>query len=154
MIGTHDTLPIGIVAERWVESGASRRQAEYLASRLLAEGEDREAWAAAVARNPGELAQARLADLFVGPARNVMIYFTDLLGERAAYNTPGTVSDANWSLRIPPDVGQVYGARVAAGRALDVPRALARALRSRGPAFAAAHGALLAGLEAAGRPRP
>ncbi|WP_242343271.1 4-alpha-glucanotransferase [Anaeromyxobacter terrae] len=152
MVGNHDTPPLWSVAERWVETGASGRHAEHLASRLLAEGEDRTAWARAVAGDPAALAQARFAELFVGPARNVMVYFTDLLGSRAPYNVPGTVSDANWSLRIPHDVRHEHAARVRANRALDLPGALARALRARGPGFAAAHRELLAGLDAAARP--
>jgi 4-alpha-glucanotransferase len=149
MLGNHDTRPIGIVAEEWVARGAARRQAEYLATRLLAPEEDRERWIARVASRPAELAQARFADLFVGPARNVLVYFTDLLGARAPYNRPGTVSDENWSLRLPRDVAGAYRTALAAERALDLPGALARALRSRGPAFALRHDALLSALERA-----
>lgn len=153
MLGSHDTPTIWAAAERWVATGASAGQAEYLASRLLADGEDRPAWARAVAADPAALAQARFAELFVGPARHVMVYFTDLLGSRVPYNVPGTVSAANWSLRIPHGVRREHAGRVREGSALDLPRALARALRSRGAAFAAAHRELLAALEADGPSR-
>ncbi|ABS27268.1 4-alpha-glucanotransferase [Anaeromyxobacter sp. Fw109-5] len=151
MLGSHDTPTIWSVADRWVGSGGSGEQAAYLASRLLAEGEDRAAWIRSVAADPAALAQARFAELFVGPARNVMVYFTDLLGSRAPYNVPGTVSDQNWSLRIPHGVRREHADRVRGARALDVPGALARALRSRGAAFAASHRDLLAALDAAAR---
>ncbi|GEJ55410.1 hypothetical protein AMYX_01510 [Anaeromyxobacter diazotrophicus] len=147
MLGNHDTPTILAAAERWIATGAAPRQAEYLASRLLAPGEPQEAWVRRVAGSAGALVQARAADLFAGPARQVMIFFTDLFGEREPYNVPGTVSPANWSLRLPADFRALYRRRLAEGRALDLPRALARALRSRGAPFAARHEALLAALD-------
>lgn len=151
MLGNHDTPPILALAERWVETGASTRQAGYLAGRLLAPGEDRAAWVARIAASPAALANAKLAELFVGPARNVMLYFTDLFGAREPYNRPGTVSDRNWSARLPPDPRGALADRVARGEALDVPRAIARALRARGASFLAAHRGLVEELER-GRP--
>jgi 4-alpha-glucanotransferase len=134
MLGSHDTPPVWLVAERWRADGSAPARARRLAARLLSPGEDRDAWARATAADARALAQAAFAELFVGPARHVMVYFTDLLGERAPYNVPGTVSDANWSLRIAADFRRVYAGRLAAGAALDVPAALARALRARGRA--------------------
>lgn len=147
MLGNHDTRPIWLVAEEWREKGVSRRQAEYLASRLVPDGEDRDAWIARTAADDGALVQARFADLFVGPARNVQVFFTDLLGLREVYNRPGTVGPWNWSLRVPPSFREDYEERRRAGLALDVPRALAAALRSRGATFAAAHASLIADLD-------
>ena len=149
MLGNHDTPPILALAEGWVASGASRRQAEYLATRLLAPDEDRASWAAQVAASPTALAHAKLADLFVGPATQVMISFGDLFGARAPYNVPGTVNARNWSARVPSDARAAYVARRIRGEALDLPRALARALRSRGAAFVAEHRQLVEGLERA-----
>lgn len=147
MLGNHDTRPILPIAEDWVASGASRAQAEYLATRLLSPEEPRAPFVARWAGDPWELLQARAADLFAGPARQVMIFFTDLLGERDRYNAPGTVSAENWSLRVPRDAAGAYARRLAERRAIDLPRALARALRSRGPAFVARHRALVGDLE-------
>jgi 4-alpha-glucanotransferase len=147
MMGNHDTPPIRLVAERWIERGIALRRAEYLASRLLAPGEPRDPWVRAIAADAGALAQAQFADLFVGPAANVMVFFADLLGAKEPYNVPGTQSHENWSARVPPDFRQQYAARLAEGRALDLPRALARALRSRGAAFAGEHEDLLAALD-------
>lgn len=150
MLGNHDTRPVAGLAEGWIASGRAERQAAYLAGRVLAAGEPREAWIRRVAGDAGELVQAHAADLFVGPARQVMIFFTDLFGEREPYNVPGTVSEANWSLRLPADFRGLYRRRLAERRAIDLPRALARALRSRGAACAAQHAALLAELERGG----
>jgi 4-alpha-glucanotransferase len=149
MVGNHDTRPLWTLAHDWVASGASWKQAKYLATRLLAPEEDREAWVRKTAREPGALAQAKLADLFVGPASNVMVFFTDALGLTEVYNRPGVVSDENWSLRVSPDFRREHGERVARGAALDLPRVLARALRARGASFVAAHRSLIEDLESA-----
>jgi len=149
MLGNHDTRPIWDVARAWLEAGSSRAQAEYLASRLLAPEEEREAWVRRVAGDRDALVQAKFADLFVGPATNVMVFFTDLLGYEEAYNRPGVVSDENWSMRVSPDFRREYEERVARSRALDLPRGLARALRSRGSSFLTAHRGLVEDLERA-----
>jgi hypothetical protein len=149
MVGNHDTRPIWVLAHDWTASGAAWKQAKYLATRLLAPEEDREAWVRKTAREPGPLAQAKLADLFVGPASNVMVFFTDALGLTEFYNRPGVVNDENWSLRVSPDYRREHAERVARGAALDLPRALARALRARGPSFVAAHRSLIEDLESA-----
>ena len=125
MAGNHDTAPIWSVAERWFASGTAAAQAEYLAGRLRCS-------AAELERDPATLASAKLAELFVGPARNVMVFFPDLLGMREIYNRPGVVSDENWSLRVPPDFAASYAEACREGRALDLPRALNTALRARG----------------------
>jgi hypothetical protein len=83
-------------------------------------------------REPGFLAQAQFADLFAGPARNVMIFFSDFFGIREIYNRPGTVSEENWSLRLSRRYRSEYLERVAVDRAANLPLALALALRTRG----------------------
>jgi hypothetical protein len=148
MVGTHDTRPIWRVARDWIASGASRPQAEYLAARLLAPEEDRGSWVRKTASDRNALVQAKLADLFVGPASNVMMFFTDALGLEELYNRPGVVDDVNWSLRVSFEYRREHGERVREGGAFHLPRAAARALRSRGAAFVAAHRTLIEDLEA------
>ena len=58
----------------------------------------------------------------------------DLLGLKEIYNQPGTVSDDNWSLRVPRDYQQKYALAAMRGAALDLPRVLSMALRARGGA--------------------
>jgi 4-alpha-glucanotransferase len=152
MLGTHDTPPIWTAAARWVCDGSARRRADRLAARLVPrDARRREAFARAACASAAALAQASFAELFLGPARQVMVYFTDLLGETAPYNVPGTVSPENWSMRLPPDVRARHRARCAEGAALLVSRALAAAVRARADAglLAAAHQGLAAALEAA-----
>lgn len=76
-----------------------------------------------------------------------MIFFADLLGSREIYNRPGTIAPENWSMRIPPDFADAWERASREGRALDLPSALATAIRARGPAFAGAQAALLAALD-------
>ncbi len=147
MLGNHDTPPIWLLAEQWQASGTARKQADYLAWRLQPENEDRAAWAEKLALDPGELVQAKAADLFAGPAGNVMIFFTDLLGMTDIYNRPGIISDDNWSLRISNDYAREYHDRLTRNRAINLPKVLALAIRARGKAFAGSHGRLLAELD-------
>ena len=154
MAGTHDTEPIWLVAERWLATGSAEQRAAYLASRLVPEESERHRWVQRVASSAQALARAQLADLFVGPARNVMVFFADLLGMREVYNRPGTVGPQNWSLRVPPDFVELHARRALEGSALDLPAALAAAMRARGPAFAGAHRPLLAGLDASAARAP
>jgi 4-alpha-glucanotransferase len=145
MVGTHDTQPIWSVVDAWERSGELRGRAEYLACRLSPRPEARPGLARMLVEDRGLLVHAQFADLFASPARNVMVFFPDLFGLREAYNVPGTVGPKNWSLRVPPAYADDYGERLRAGRALDLPRALAIALRARG----VEDGDLLRGLDAA-----
>jgi 4-alpha-glucanotransferase len=154
MLGNHDTRPIWVAAEEWKAAGVSGKQAEYLSRRLLAPEEDRDAWIRRTAGNAEELVQAKFADLLAGPAQNVLVFFTDLFGYRTPYNTPGSVSEENWSLRLPPDYREVYCGLRAENRALNVPKALARALRSRGRTVAEERRGLLEELDRLAGERP
>lgn len=131
MVGNHDTDPIQAVAERWVGEGTAAAQARMLAERLMPHDRERAAFAASIANDPRALAAAKLAELFASPARHVYVWWGDLFGEREPYNVPGTVRPENWSLRIAPDFRAEYARRLAARLALDLPRALATALRAR-----------------------
>lgn len=132
MTGNHDTSPIWAVAEDWERKGQARRQARYLSERLIPDEGQRRRWEEAFAADPALLAQGKLAELFASRARNVFVYFTDLFGLKEPYNVPGTISERNWSLRLPADFAHRYQDSVAAGRALDLPWALAMAIRAKG----------------------
>lgn len=134
MVGNHDTPTIWQLVERWQQRGEAPAQARYLAERLTpsdAGDDDITALAERLAADPRALAQAKFADIFASPARHVLIFFADLLGERDSYNVPGTVNDLNWSLRIDADYARTHAARRADRSALDLPAILAMALRRR-----------------------
>ncbi|MBX3192593.1 MAG: 4-alpha-glucanotransferase [Labilithrix sp.] len=149
MIGNHDTEPLSRVLERWEREGAIGARAAYLAARLSPDPSGREALARDLADDARKLRRAMFADLFVGPAAHVLVFFADLFGEREIYNRPGVVDDANWRLRLPAGFRALYEERRARGEALDLPAALAMAMRARGEAFARAHAALIDALEGA-----
>lgn len=150
MVGNHDTKPIWLLVDQWWETGAARGQAEYLAARLLPDGAGRTALFAELTTDPGALAQAKFADLFASRAENVMIFFSDLLGVKEVFNSPGVVNDANWCLRVPNDYEEDYAEKLAHNGALNLPKVLAMAIRARGGDFTAGRRELIEGLEAAG----
>jgi hypothetical protein len=61
-----------------------------------------------------------------------MVFFADAFGLREWYNRPGTVDAQNWTLRLPPDHVARYAERLGRDEALNLPAALALALRARG----------------------
>ncbi|SEU27882.1 4-alpha-glucanotransferase [Stigmatella erecta] len=155
MVGTHDTPPLWRVAEGWRKSDGLREQADYLAWRLHPDAGGREAFARRLREEPGLLEQAKFADLFASRAQNVSIFFADLLGMTEVYNVPGTVNEENWSLRVPQDYGREYAEKLTRNAALNLPRALALALRAGDAAQRARHQSLIEALEAAAPgPRP
>ena len=154
MTGNHDTPSVWRAAEKWTGDRLADAHGAHLASRLIAEARDRPRAAAALSRTPERLALGRLAELFVGPGRQISIFFTDLFGLREAYNRPGVISDDNWSLRVPAGFARSHAEAARRGSALDLPRALALAMKSRGRAFSAPHAALVRELEAIAGPDP
>lgn len=148
MLGNHDTLSIWQVVDKWFEDGITRLQAEYLSRRLnIPEGE-RTGWIERLSVDGDALVQAKFADLFVGPAQNIMVYFTDLFGEKETYNKPGTVNANNWTMRVSRDYQQIYTDKTSKNLALNIPQALAMALRSKGRSTNVEHLELIRELEA------
>ena len=147
MLGNHDTKTIWALAERWAQGDEAPAQAAYLAWRLHPEEEGREAFARRLVEEPGMLVQAKFAELFVSQAQNVMVFFADLLGMTETYNAPGTVNEENWSLRVPQDYRDDYARKLQRDGALNLPLALALALRAGGEAARTQHRQLITSLE-------
>jgi 4-alpha-glucanotransferase len=147
MVGTHDTMPLWALLDDWERSGVIRDRAAYLAWRLAPDPAGREAMARDLTSSPARLGQAQFADLFASRARHVQVFFTDALGHRTPYNRPGTVDATNWSLRLPADHAERLVARLGRDAALNLPLALAWALRARAKT-GGDHAALVARLEA------
>lgn len=131
MVGNHDTPPLALVIDRWQREGEARARAGYLASRLEPDPTKRMELARHLETERGALATAMLADLFVGPARHVLVFWADLFGERRIYNRPGEPHPDNWCLRVPSDFERARALAVARGDAPSIERALALALRAR-----------------------
>lgn len=128
MLGNHDTAPIWAVAKRWSDEGALPARAAYLAERLAPNNPS--GLAKQLQNNRGLFVHAQLADALASPARNLYIFFTDLFGYTDVYNTPGTISDDNWSLRLPSNFEAEYRDKSKRLEALNLPVALAMALRA------------------------
>ncbi len=133
MVGTHDTKPLKAVVEEWFKTSEKDRRAAYLAERLEPRIELRERFGTAVGMLRTRMCQAMFADLFASPAKNVSIFFADLMGMTEVYNQPGTVSDTNWSLRIPDNFADLHRNRCQRGEALSMSGVLTMALRARYP---------------------
>lgn len=125
MAGNHDTPPIWSVVRGWRYGNRLEAWGGTLAAQLRLDAQ-------ALVQDRGLLVHAVFASMLASAAENVSVFFTDLFGMERAYNTPGTVSDANWSLRLGPDFEQDYARRLAADEALNLPLALAMALEARG----------------------
>jgi hypothetical protein len=151
MIGNHDTEPLTRVLERWEKNGSVENRAGYLAGRLApraGDGARRQRLATAFASDRKNLVLAMVADLFASRAKNVMVFFADLYGERTIYNRPGVVDPENWRLRVPLEFETVYASRRRSGEAPCLFSALALALRAKGDEFVRAHADVLAALDA------
>ncbi|NLF67895.1 MAG: 4-alpha-glucanotransferase [Candidatus Anammoximicrobium sp.] len=131
MLGNHDTPPLRAVLETWQGTDEWNRRAAYLAARLATGPQERVALQTRLAEDQTALLTAMFADLFCGPARNVLIFWADLFGLRKVYNRPGVADPANWSLRAPADFDAAYRDARDRGEAPDLGLALAWALRAR-----------------------
>jgi 4-alpha-glucanotransferase len=131
MVGNHDTKPLWLVAEERKSSEWIRDRSLLLAHRLVPEPECRHEFAARIASDHRLFREAMFAELFLGPAQNVSVFFADLLGERQLYNQPGTVGEHNWTLRVPSDYRAQYSQHLQRGETLNIKCALALALEAR-----------------------
>jgi 4-alpha-glucanotransferase len=143
MVGNHDTPPLWSLVEAWHGTAVGRERASALAERLCARPALRPRLARWIAADGRHLAQAMFAELFVGPARRVSMFFADWLGYRATYNRPGVVHPDNWRLRIRSSFAEDYRRDVARGAAFNSPLALAMALAARGAAADSSTGLLV-----------
>jgi 4-alpha-glucanotransferase len=130
LMGNHDTPSIWSAIRRWTVDGTRMARAEYLAARLAPRPTDRETLTRTLVADDFELAHAELADLFLSRSRNVMLSFIDLFGFPQAYNTPGTIGDHNWSLRLPRDHRARYAALLQRRQAISVEKSLRIALHA------------------------
>ena len=132
--GTHDNEPLLLWAQQLLEKGGGVlwQHAENLAEDLKPNPDERDGYKHDLAHNALALTRAKFAELFASPATQVQVFFTDLFGMETAYNRPSTSSDENWVLRIPQDYKTAYFNAVKTGKALNLPEAMATALRARG----------------------
>jgi 4-alpha-glucanotransferase len=119
MLGTHDTPPIWSLAAQWCREGDGRAWGKYLAEKLVPPSRQAPL-AREIAVDPSRLIHACFAAMLASAARNVVVFFPDLLGMTERYNIPGEVSRQNWSLRVPTDFESLFEDRRKRGAALDL----------------------------------
>lgn len=129
MVGNHDTPPIWRLVKDWQGKEEAVKHANYLARRMRPDNPD--ALATILATDPRRLAHAKVANLFLGPARHVMMFFADLFGLEETYNVPGMHDEDNWALRVPQDFARSYEEGRRHGAVLNLHAVLALALRAR-----------------------
>ena len=89
---------------------------------------------------------ASFAELFTSPAKKVQIFFTDFFGIGKTYNIPGTKKDC-WTLRLNSNYEDLYYENLKKGLAVNLPEAIARAIRQKGIDFSSEHNDLLRKLD-------
>jgi 4-alpha-glucanotransferase len=129
MLGNHDTPSIWGLVRDWHGREEGFKQAAYLARRLRPDSPEQ--LSAILAADQYKLAHAKMAELFLSPARHVMVFFADLFGIEETYNVPGTQNEENWTLRVPNDFLRIHELKKREGRALNLHAVLALALRAR-----------------------
>ncbi len=136
MVGNHDTPPLWAQMEKPNAAEWMAKRGRILAERLTKNAEEKERLHRQLSEQPDLFCRAMFAELFLGPARSVSIFFPDLFGMTDIYNKPGTISEENWSLRVSPNYEEEYGRKISQGKALDIRASIATALRTR---FAQSH---------------
>ena len=81
----------------------------------------------------------KFIELFSAGAKNVQVFWTDLLGIKERYNVPGVTGGDNWSLRMTENFEDTYHKRLEDNDALNIPEAVLEANRRRNPNFSKEH---------------
>lgn len=89
---------------------------------------------------------ASFAELFTSPAQKVQIFFTDFFGIGKTYNTPGAKKDC-WTLRLQSNFEDLYYKNLKEGFGINLPQAIATAIRQKGIDFSSQHTKLLRKLD-------
>ena len=92
---------------------------------------DTPVWAQTNSGDRGVQCIEQLSRVFDAAASHVAVCFSDLFGLTESFAGPQTAPDMQFTLRVPSDYARSYYANAAGGRALDLGKALASALRRR-----------------------
>lgn len=128
MVGNHDTKPIWRLAAEQQGSPWYIDRANLLARQLSRNEQQKDSLVNTLLGSPNQFCEAMFSELFLGPARHVFVFFTDLLGIKEIYNRPGIIDSENWTIRIPPDYHDRYAVQSKNGEAFNIPKCLATAL--------------------------
>ena len=147
MVGTHDNEPIRMWASKMVNTDKMHPHVRNLMEDLYSEFDGQDMIRHKLYTDEKFLAFSKLVEIFASKAQNLQIFFTDFFGINEVYNVPGTSGDPNWTLRLPDNFEEFYLEKVKSGDALNLPLALAYAIKARGREFAAKNADLIERLE-------
>ena len=149
MLGSHDNQSFIEYTDRMF----SEQEAEHLENKSakLAEdtaspNQDIKKYREEIKTNKQKFMAASFAELFTSPVKKIQIFFTDFFGIGETYNQPGK-EDGCWALRLPSDFEDVYYKSVKEGNAINLPEAIATAIRHKGKGFADKNSKLLENLD-------
>ena len=141
MIGSHDNLSFlefvdNLIADLKTTNG---KKNFVIKTRALAEDtikkdsspEEFKKYLKKIQYDKKEFIAANFTELFASPAKRVQIFFTDLFGIPKTYNRPGT-NEGCWELRLGENFEDEYYKSASEGKAPNLAKAIADALRHRG----------------------
>ena len=147
MPGSHDNESyIEYTDKIFEEAKHLGSKADKLAEDTFVPGENREHYRWEISTRKDKFISSSFAELFTSPAKKVQLFFTTFFGMNETYNRPGTTKDC-WTLRIPEKFEDLYWDNVKAGKAINLPEVIARAIRNKGEDFSSKHNALLSELD-------
>ena len=117
-----------------------------LGSDTAVPGEDVQQHREYIRRKETNFLAASFAELFTSKAKKVQIFFTDFFGIGKTYNVPGGKQGC-WELRLPENWESLYYDNLKKGLAINLPEAIARAIRQKGVDFSGQHKNLLRKLD-------
>lgn len=139
-IGSHDSPPISLsIKDGSVMKNNPHAWDKYYLAGYLNPGHNNEdartKYRNKIEANPLEMFKAKFTEL-LRSTKNIQISFMDFFGIDKSYNVPGTVSDDNWSLRLPPDWEDKYYKALEGGNkngswAINMPEILSQAVKAK-----------------------
>ena len=102
-----------------------------LGSDTVVPGENVDLYREELRKDKKKFLAASFAELFTSKAKKVQVFFTDFFGIPKTYNVPGSKENC-WTLRLTGEFDKLYYDNLKNGTALNLPEAIARAIRQRG----------------------
>lgn len=146
MLGSHDNCSFVEFTDAMFADSKQVDKSFLLAEDTSVPREDRETYRRKIASDKKDFMSASFTELFTSPAKRVQVFFTDFFGIGKTYNRPGT-TEGCWSLRVPNDFEDLYYDNLKKGTAMNLPDAIARAIRQKGEFFERRYSELLSRLD-------
>ncbi len=154
MLGAHDNMSYieytDMLFNRASYNGNGLGEFNYkthiLGSDTVTPGKDVNLYREEIRSSKQNFMAASFAELFTAKAKKVQIFFTDFFGIGKTYNIPGTKKDC-WTLRLNSNYEDLYYENLKNGTAVNLPQAIATAIRQKGVEFSSQHTKLLRKLD-------